>query len=966
MKINRFFRAVLFLWIGGGLWPSIQAQKIDSLKKIWFDDTKQDSARRLACAYIFTSYKRLDLDSALSYAQDFVAFSRERGWDSSVGIGLGEMGDIYQKKGNLPKAIESMEEGIRIRQALGENDKLGGPYINLGLAYQRNGRNVEAIQAFNSGIQLSRTFGPKQYLGNGLTNLGILYVEQENYEQATKYYTEALDVYQEIGYQPGIAGIYTNLAVIQQAQENADAAIDLFQKGLQLHQNLRDSLNIGLDYFNIGTVYQDLLADPIGSKKYFTLALDISRRTQHSAIIVRSLLGLSQSLHTEKEFNLAIQRAKASMDLALSAGLVPSAMLSAQFLSQLYEETGQTNLAFSAYKQYITLRDSINNEASKEEQIRQEYRFDYEQQAFSDSLSYVQNQATINLAHQQELSQRNYILFGSLGLGMVIFLFFRYRQQVRIREREFELMQERERKRQLAELDSVKSRFFENISHEFRTPLTLILGQSDQLQSIVDNPALDNKFEMLNRNGRRLLGLINQMLDLSKLASDKLRIQPVPLNLVPFLKNMLFSFETLADHKGIELIYQGEQEEIISLVDPEKLERVFFNLMSNAIKFTPEGGCIQLKTEKKQDFLAIGIKDSGVGISREQMDLIFDRFYQADSQDMSTSPGTGIGLALAKELVELHEGNIGVSSELGKGSIFWVELPIASSFNQETSSSYSLTLEPTESVAPVLASTQERTPQHTERILIVEDHPDVRSYLQEAISGFGYQVLEAKDGQEGLLAAQSHQPDMIISDVMMPRMNGFELARAIRADARSSHIPFILLTAKASDDSRITGLETGVDAYLTKPFKAKELQVRINNLFEQRKRLQQTFSTSMVIRPEEVSVVPMDQQFLQSITEAIEANISNPQFGVEALSEAANMSITHLNRKLRALIGQSSGKLIRSMRLQRAADLLSQKAGTISDISYELGFSDPTHFARAFKKQFGMSPSAYVVEKRGV
>ncbi|MEO1449707.1 MAG: ATP-binding protein, partial [Bacteroidota bacterium] len=387
-----------------------------------------------------------------------------------------------------------------------------------------------------------------------------------------------------------------------------------------------------------------------------------------------------------------------------------------------------------------------------------------------------------------------------------------------------------------------------------------------------------------------------------------------------------------------------------------KMERVIYNLISNAIKFTPEHGTITLQLERQQEQVEIRIVDNGQGISTDQLPHIFDRFYQAESGQQHTEPGSGIGLTLVKELIELHEGKIEVESTVGEGTRFLVQLPLAAGA-AEKAEAYTSRLEP----LPQPVENKVPAPSYPapKQILIVEDNPDVRNYLAQEVAGFGYRVSLAADGQVGLQKARNEQPDLIISDVMMPRMDGFQLAEAIRSDVSSSHIPLIMLTAKASDESRIEGLQTGVDAYLTKPFNSQELEVRIKKLIEQRHILKQRFSEAMIIKPEEVSAVPMDQQFLQLVTDTIEAHLGDEQFGVEALAEAAAMSSTHLNRKLKALIGQSAGKLIRSMRLQRAADLLKQQAGTVSEIAYDLGFSDPTNFARAFKKQFGVNPSQY-------
>ncbi|MEL6594200.1 MAG: response regulator, partial [Bacteroidota bacterium] len=293
---------------------------------------------------------------------------------------------------------------------------------------------------------------------------------------------------------------------------------------------------------------------------------------------------------------------------------------------------------------------------------------------------------------------------------------------------------------------------------------------------------------------------------------------------------------------------------------------------------------------------------------------------------------------------------------------FVISLPIPEDLTQFASATPQQNLSPEALPSKTVAQTETETAANPEaaQVLIVEDNPDVRAYVQEQLISFGYQVVAAKDGVEGLEKARELLPDLIISDIMMPRLDGYGVAKGLREDQKTSHIPLILLTSKASEQSKVEGYELGIDDYLLKPFNSAELKARIANLIEQRKRLRERFSTATVIRPNEVSAVPLDQAFLEEVLKAIETNLTNEQFGVETLSEIVGMSVNHLNRKLRALIDQTAGKLIRSMRLQRAADLLQQKAGTISDIAYDMGFSSPNHFSRSFKNQFGVTPSEFL------
>jgi signal transduction histidine kinase/ligand-binding sensor domain-containing protein/DNA-binding response OmpR family regulator len=520
----------------------------------------------------------------------------------------------------------------------------------------------------------------------------------------------------------------------------------------------------------------------------------------------------------------------------------------------------------------------------------------------------------------------------------------------------------------LRNLDQMKSQFYTNISHEFRTPLTLILGQIENVMSSGIDSKEKGKLQVANRNARRLLKLINEMLDLSKLEAGSMELYAKNNNIVSFIKNLLFSFESLAARKKITITFESASDTITVFFDTGKMEKVFYNLLSNAFRFTPENGEVRVVIGFTKDgSIEIAVKDSGCGIPEEKLENIFDRFYQVDGSNTREQEGTGIGLALVKELIMLHKGTIRVNSKPGSGSAFIVTLPVeyagqASTLVPDTLPDESRPRglnEDFDAIIP-LDDVEATRPSAGDKkiILIVEDNMDVRNYIREQIEG-EYHVEEAIQGEQGLSVAQEIVPDLIITDVMMPKMDGYQFCNAIRLDEKTSHIPIIMLTARGGLEDKIEGLDAGVDAYLTKPFSAKELQATVKNLLHQRIQLKKRFSKSMVIRPSEVSVVSADQLFLGKVIQIIESNFGNEQFSVEMLAGNVNMSVTQLNRKLNALIDQPPGQLIRAFRLQRAADLLKQKAGTVSEISYKVGFTDNAYFSRAFKKQFSCSPSEY-------
>ncbi|MGD2085403.1 MAG: response regulator [Candidatus Aminicenantes bacterium] len=556
------------------------------------------------------------------------------------------------------------------------------------------------------------------------------------------------------------------------------------------------------------------------------------------------------------------------------------------------------------------------------------------------------------------------------------------------RQLEKQTVQLQEQSEKLKELDHVKSRFFANISHEFRTPLTLIMGPLEQMLSDDDEKQPDRKdrVKLMLRNSQRLLNLINQLLDLSKLDSGKMKLQAARQNIVLFLKGLMDSFHFLATQNKLDLTFHTEEEDITLYFDAEKLEKVICNLLSNAIKFTPPGGKITIKvkctaapTENfPSGYTAISVADTGVGIPREQLDQIFDRFYQAEVAGEHEQKGSGIGLALTKELVTLHHGEIEVKSSDGaegknSGTEFMLRLPLGKE-HLKAEEIVDLSGMPSQRQKPyqvprLYAGEEEEEgdlkekdidfeTQEKEIILVVEDSRDVRKYIRGPLETH-YTVVEAVNGKEGIAKAREIIPDLIISDIMMPEADGYELCSVLKQDVLTSHIPIVLLTAKASEENVVQGLETGADDYITKPFNTKILMARIRNLIELRRQLQQKMKRQMMLQPAEISVSSIDEEFLKELQGAIEKNLSDPEFTVEELGKKLYMSRASLYRKIQALTGASPNHFIRNYRLKRAAQLLKENFGNVTEIAFEVGFSSSAYFTKCFKEQFQQLPSSY-------
>lgn len=531
--------------------------------------------------------------------------------------------------------------------------------------------------------------------------------------------------------------------------------------------------------------------------------------------------------------------------------------------------------------------------------------------------------------------------------------------------------------KRILELDAVKSRFFASISHEFRTPLTLILGPLKKAQEQL--PASDqeiifennnteinlpaNHLGIMRRNAERLGQLIDQLLDLSKLENGRMKLQVAEGDVVKFLRAMVFSFESLAERRQIHFQTSFPEEEQMVFFDRDKLEKIIANLLSNAFKYTPEKGRVSVKTCLEKGRLKITVEDSGPGISKDDLDKIFERFYQVEGTE---DRGSGIGLNLVKELVELHRGQISVESSVGKGAIFKVSLPVTreaftegETINNGKNEKAEVFFHPPGIVPIDQTSMPTSHPSDLPLLLIVEDNPDLRQFIGEIMQGY-YQILAAKNGKLGLETAIDRTPDLIISDVMMPEMDGFEMCEILKKDERTSHIPIILLTAKAGRQHKVAGLETGADAYLTKPFDEQELLVQARNLVEQRRKLRERFSGPSVagnLKPGEITITSADQRFLDKVTAAIEENMSNEFFSVEDLASAVAFSRSQLHRKLKALTGKSPNELIRDFRLTRAKELLEKGHGNVSEVAIEVGYSSLSYFTRSFKEAFGVPPS---------
>ncbi|WP_163411584.1 response regulator [Flavobacterium ajazii] len=567
----------------------------------------------------------------------------------------------------------------------------------------------------------------------------------------------------------------------------------------------------------------------------------------------------------------------------------------------------------------------------------------------------------------------SYALF---TIEIIVFIFFLGRiikkseQKKVFSEKQLQLKQLQNK--QLKELDDLKTRFFTNISHEFRTPLTLLVGPVDDLQKKYPNESI---LKIMQRNLSRLQNLINQILEISKLEAGEMGIQKEKADIVLFLQQLIGSFESLAQDKSIVFNLSINQNQEFGYFDLDKLEKIIINLLSNAFKFTPKNGRITVQIlfdnfgvssikHKTERSLEIIIEDSGIGIAQERLSYIFNRFYQIDDSNQRQHEGTGIGLALVKELMDVLKGTIKVESKVNKGTRFSLNLPYE---HLDTPTNYVHTYKVSTNLLPHFeigkpdSENQQNNNDDAKIMLIIEDNPDLRFYIASIFEN-QYQLIMAADGEEGLEKAIEFVPDIIISDLMMPKLDGLSLCFKLKNDERISHIPIIMLTAKATVDDKLVGLQQGADDYLSKPFNKEELILRVGNLIQQRQLLREKYTNQTIEINPEIIVVPeptIEDLFIEKAQAVIDSYLEKSEFDAATFASEMKLTSVQLRRKLKAITNQTTNEFVRNYRLEKASEMLKKGNKTVSQIAFEVGFESLPYFSKVFQEKFGKTASEW-------
>lgn len=907
----------------------------------------------------FTAAERKAADSLVRTARGIDSLTRlqarlEREGDllGSI-VALRVLGDAQRNESAFDEALTTHSEGLKQAEAIQDTLEWVQALNNVGTDYRRMGI-LDIAQEYHyqawslCKVTTDTSFVAIKNQAKSLNGLGNIYLTLGNYERADSALRKALVVEQRLGSMVGAAINYANLGSIFEHRGEIDSAWVYYRYSMEANQKAGSTLGIALCHSYFGSLYEQAQQYDRAAEEYeagYQLMQD-SKDEWHKLNLLVALASIHNATRDDAQMLYYLEQARSNAENIQDK----------EHLADIY------TLYYKYYKRHGDWQAALTYYERATEMMQSSLDMDKFNRMQNTSLNIERNiqnrkmnKAKITLEHERAERRIENVTFAVIVLLLLGFFgFFLYIQRI-----------QRRNHKELKKMSSMRETFFTNITHEFRTPLTLILGLSQELQQ-EESEQIRERAESIERQGQGLLTLINQLLDISKIKSSVGESRTCRGNVTAHIAMIVDSYRDYASSRDIELTYQPQDQVEMSFV-PDYVNKVFNNLLSNAFKFTPPQGKISITLWRADDSVCIDLSDTGHGMDQKTMEHAFDPFYQAESD--SKYIGTGIGLALVKQIVQASKGQISIESKLGEGTTFHIIVPI---INDQTAPEQTLSAATNTPLLPH----QETDLQDSEceqdescRLLVIEDNHDIAHYIGSQFEDH-YSVSYATDGEEGFRKAVELVPDLIITDLMMPGVNGLELCRQIRSNEIVNHIPIIVVTAKVSEEERIKGIEAGADAYLTKPFNTTELRMLVERLLDSRKTLRQKFA-QIVIKgqePDESETNKLEEAditFLTKVAALVDQQISqNKNTNVEEIASSLYMSSRQLHRKLKALTGYASSAYILRLKIRKACELMDADAEmSLTDVAYQSGFDTYSNFSRSFKNVCDISPSKYRDQK---
>lgn len=892
-------------------------------------------------------FKRIqENDSAVQYCKKSLVLSKKLEYATGKGRAYNSLGRIYYLLGKMDSSIVASKNAIASIKKAGTTEEMiiADSHTALATAYSRkNDMNNAITHLLKVDSMHQKSPLRPDVIAASYQNLGNIYLELEEYPSAIEQFKKANDQFSKLPegasqFYKNTTNVYLGIAYLE--TEKIPEASNLLSNSYTYFKKVQDQRLVA----EIASFLGQIALKNNNSAKaetYFIESFTIHKNNNRPFEAAQGALEIAKLELSKNQAEKALIYIEEATILNLDAQNSKLRQELLFFKAQAFNQKGNYQEAYKLSNQAKKLQDSLQKVQSVEK--IKEIEAIYETESKDREIQLLTSQK--ELAEQQKANQRNLLLAG-LGITTLVglFFFFQYRNRQKTNIK-------------LKELDTAKSTFFANISHEFRTPLALIKGPlEDQLEDPTLKGNQRKNLLTAQRNTARLEGLVAQLLALSKLESGAMKLQVQPTHLGWFLTAQVESFQYVASEKNNTYSVDLQNTNEPCWIDQDIIEKVCINLLGNAFKYSPDGATILVKSTHSDGLLELTVHNTGIWLSAKEQQDIFVRFYQT----RTNNPGSGIGLALTKELVHLHKGSIDVTSSEDKGVTFKISIPVSEekylSEEKLNEQLYTTTSNFTKEETTTLLTTETASPEDAPLLLLVDDSKEIRDYVASIFEST-YTILTATNGKEGFEAAQKHIPDIIISDVMMPVADGFELTKNCKEDTLTSHIPVLLLTAKNEITDQLEGLGIGADAYLTKPFSSKLLKARIKNLLENRRKLQERFSQDVILTPKEIAVTSADELFLERLQKVLDQELTNSEFSATVFCEAMGVSRMQLHRKLKALTGYSTTEFIRSQRLKLAKQLIEQDKISISEVGYTVGFNDPSYFSKCFKQEFGQSPT---------
>ncbi len=899
-----------------------------------------DQERRSLDSLLKTIHEK---DSLLSLRK---RFEQEGKMIASIAV-LRELGKRQRNESRFDDALRTHNEGLKLAEEVKDTIEIIQALNNIGTNYRRMGVLDVAMEYHSRAWKISEDCTDSSLLMKknavvSLNGLGNIYMSIGNYEYADSVLRMALAGETELGSATGQAINHANLGSIFESKGLLDSAWLHYREAMSFNQKAQNKLGISLCHRYFGSIHEKEGNYDMAIKEY-NAAYQLMQASKDEWHSLNLLLDLAQIYHNIGKLEEALKHLDKAHEMAERIKSMEHLPKVYQHYYLLHKQQGNYRQALDCHVRAAQLQDSLVD-MSKLNRI-QNVSLSIERNRQAQQMREVQQQ------YEAERTTRriSYLVFGIVflllasGLSMMYYI-------LRTRARNHRI---------LKNLSELRENFFTNITHELRTPLTLILGLSRDIREHAGSAKKTSELsQIIERQGNSLLSLINQLLDISKIKSAIGEPDWRHGDVTSYIRMVVDCYREYAHEKHIELQYISYGPIEMDFV-PDYMDKMLNNLLSNAFKFTPEGGKVTVTVRVDDKEVLISVTDTGIGIKAESIDHIFEAFYQAESENKHI--GTGVGLALIRQITQSINGKVKVESSWGKGSCFTLRLPM-----RHGSGRWKAFEQGGRSLKPLLPE-EKRLPEDSRtekdnrtRLLIVEDNGDVARYIGSQLSE-SYDIFYAPDGKLGLDKARETVPDLIITDLMMPEMDGFELCRQIRADELTSHVPLIILTAKITDTDRIKGIQAGADAYMSKPFNGDELRMRVEKLLEQRLHLREKFSQATADGKEtEVQRSELDRHFLKKTIDAIYLLIDKKQADVNALAERLCMSPRQFHRKISALTGESPASYLLQIKMRRAKQLIDSKPQlTIDEVAERCGFEHYSGFYHAFRKAYGVSPSHY-------